>query len=57
MRYKIRPCKINNDATVTEGKRTQLFITPQQLQVGGIYNLRPGRFYRVIEEVSDCASI
>lgn len=52
MFYKIRPCRINNDGSVTEGKRTQIFVSRQILEIGGIYNLRSHRFYRVIEEIN-----
>lgn len=51
MLYKIRPCNLNADGTVTEGKRAQLYITRQKLQIGGLYFLRSQRLYRVIEEV------
>ena len=51
MVYKIHLCRINNDGSVTEGKRAQLFVSPQKLKIGGIYNLRSHRFYRVIEEI------
>ena len=49
MLYKIRKVMINNDGTVTEGKRTERFIWPHTLCVGGIYALRKHSFYRVLE--------
>ena len=53
MQYKIRLCKINNDWTVEEGKRTERITWPCALTVGGLYNLRPGRFYRIIEQIKE----
>lgn len=49
MLYKIRRARIINNGNVVEGKRTQYYQTPQQLTVGGLYFLRPGKLYRVVE--------
>lgn len=34
-----------------EGKRKQLYQTRQQLNIGGLYFLRPGKLYRVVEKI------
>ena len=51
MLYKVRPARIDNDGDVIEGNRTQLFQTPQRLNIGGLYFLRPGKLYRVVEQI------
>lgn len=51
MLYKVIPAKILNDGNVVEGKKTMLFQTPQELDVGGLYFLRPGKLYRVLDRV------
>lgn len=48
MLYRIRTARILNDGNVREGKRSLLFQTPQRLDVGGLYYLRPGKLYRVV---------
>lgn len=53
MKYIIRPCKINNDGSVTEGRHKELLTWPTQLEVGGIYNLRKGRFYRIVAQQAE----
>ena len=53
MLYKIRRARIINNGNVVEGKRTQYYQTPQQLTVGGLYFLRPGKLYRVVEQILD----
>ena len=48
MIYKIRLVWLNNSGEVCRaGKRMEQFITPQELRVGGLYFLRPGKLYRV----------
>lgn len=49
MTYKIRPVRMDNAGNIIPGKRKQSYITPQQLRIGGLYFLRPGRLYRVEE--------
>ena len=53
MTYKGVTAKINNDGTVSEGKRKTLIITPQKLRVGGLYFIRPGHLYRIVEALPD----
>ena len=51
MLYRIVTAKINNDGSVTEGKARLFYQTPAELNVGGLYFLRPGKLYRVVEIV------
>ncbi len=51
MLYQIVPARIENDGQVKEGKRKQLFQTPQVLELGGLYFLRPGKLYRVVTRI------
>lgn len=49
MLYQVVTARIENDGSVKEGKKKQMYQTPQMLQIGGLYFLRPpGRLYRVI---------
>ena len=50
MIYKIRLAHINNDGTLTEGKRTDTIFWRDCLQIGGLYFLRPGKLYRIISK-------
>lgn len=51
MLYHVVTARIENDWSVTEGKRKQMYQTPQKLNVGGLYFLRPGKLYRVVGEI------
>ena len=51
MIYKIRRCSINNDGTVTDGKRTQIVSWPCELKIGGLFFLRRGKLARVLAEI------
>lgn len=51
MLYHVVSARIENDGSVTEGKRKQMYQTSQQLSVGGLYFLRPGKLYRVVEKI------
>lgn len=51
MIYRVRMCSINNDGTVTEGKRTQTIVWPTALTIGGLFFLRRGKLARVIAEI------
>ena len=51
MVYKVRTAKIENDGTVTEGKRVHIIQWPAELCVGGLYFLNTGRLYRIVETV------
>lgn len=52
MLYHVVTARIENDGRVTEGKRKQMYQTPQKLDIGGLYFLRPGKLYRVVEEIN-----
>lgn len=53
MTYKVKRVELHNDGTVTEGKRVQIITWPVNLDIGGLYFLRPGKLYRIIsKEVS-----
>lgn len=51
MLYRIVTARINNDGSVSEGKARLFYQTPAELDVGGLYFLRPGKLYRVVEKV------
>ena len=48
MTYTVVTAKIENDASVTLGKRKQLISWDDGLRVGGLYFLRPGKLYKVV---------
>lgn len=52
MLYRVLTAFIENDGTLKVGKRKQLYQTRQQLNIGGLYFLRPGRLYKVVEQIS-----
>lgn len=52
MVYIVKKVVLNNNATVTEGKRLQTIVYPHELEIGGLYFLRPGKLYRVISRES-----
>ena len=51
MLYRVVSAWIQNDGRVKEGKRKQMYQTPQWLDVGGLYFLQPGKLYRVVEKL------
>lgn len=52
MTYKIRRVKLDGFGNViVVGKRCSTYVTPQQLNLGGLYFLRPGQLYRVEREL------
>lgn len=51
MLYQVVSARIENDGQVTEGKRKQMYQTPQPLELGGLYFLRPGKLYRVVARI------
>ena len=53
MVYKVVRAWIQEDGSVTEGKRGYLHQTPGRLEVGGLYFIRPGRLVRVLAKVQD----
>lgn len=53
MVYKIVSAQIQNDGSVTEGKRARLFQTPGKLEVGGLYFIAKGKLVRVLAKISD----
>ena len=50
MIYRIRRAYLKYDGTVTEGKKTERFCSPYELNIGGLYFLRPGKLYRIISK-------
>lgn len=60
MIYRVVHAQIQNDGTVTEGKRKTLLVYQTPLHVGGLYFLRTGnsgkcKLYRILEEVTQTA--
>ena len=51
MLYKVVLAQIQNDGSVKEGKRKLLHQTPHELDVGGLYFLKTGKLYRVLEKI------
>lgn len=51
MLYHVVSARIENDGNVTEGKRKQMYQSREPLDVGGLYFLRPGKLYRIVEEI------
>lgn len=50
MVYKVVSAFIHNDGSVTEGTRKQTISWPADLNVGGLYFLRKGKLYRIVEK-------
>lgn len=57
MQYRIRRIWLTNLAEIEkEAKRTEIIVWPSKnLRVGGIYQLRSGKLYRVEERMEDRA--
>lgn len=53
MLYKCVTVKMANNGEIIEGKRKQSISFPSQLQIGGLYFLRPGKLYRVVGIVNN----
>lgn len=53
MVYKVVSAWIQNDGSVTEGKKKRLYQTRTPLQIGGLYFIRKGRLVRVLAKVAD----
>ena len=51
MIYRVRKCTINNDGSVTDGRRTTIILWPTVLRIGGLFFLRRGKLYRIVEEI------
>lgn len=48
MFYRIRRIELNNTAEICwRAKRSEIFVTSQDLRTGGIYQLRAGKLYVV----------
>lgn len=48
MAYKVRRVKLDGYGNViVVGKRCSTHITPQELNLGGLYFLKPGQLFRV----------
>lgn len=52
MLYRVVTAFIDNNGNLSVGKRKQLYQTRQQLNIGGLYFLRPGKLYQVVEQIS-----
>ena len=52
MLYEVVIARIREDGSVTEEKRKQLYQCRAPLEVGGLYFLRSGKLYRVLEEIN-----
>lgn len=48
MTYKILTARIENDGSLTLGKRAQMISWSSDLRVGGLYQLRTGKLYKVV---------
>lgn len=57
MQYRIRRIWLKNSAVIEkEAKRTEIIVWPSEnLRVGGIYQLRSEKLYRVEERMEDRA--
>ena len=53
MVYKVVSAWIQNDGSVTEGKKKRLYQTRSKLDVGGLYFIRKGQLVRVLAKISD----
>lgn len=53
MEYKIRRTYIDNKGNTTYAKRAETIIWPKELRIGGLYQLRTGKLYRVEEKKED----
>ena len=53
MVYKVVRAWIQNDGTVTEGKKKMLHQTRSKLDVGGLYFIGKGKLVRILAKVSD----
>lgn len=53
MVYKVVSAQIQNDGSVTEGKRKRLFQTPARLDIGGLYFVKPGKLVRILAKISN----
>jgi len=53
MVYKVVSAWIQNDGSVTEGKRKRLYQTRSALQIGGLYFIRKGKLVRILAKIAD----
>lgn len=53
MVYKVVRAWIQNDGTVTEGKKKVLHQTRSELDIGGLYFIGKNRMVRVLAKVQD----
>lgn len=51
MKYKVLKVMILNDGSLEFGRRPQVYISFQILEIGGLYFLRKGNLYKVLGEV------
>ena len=53
MVYKVVSAWIQNDGSVTEGKKRRLYQTRSKLDVGGLYFIGRGKLVRILAKVSE----
>ena len=53
MVYKVVRAWIQNDGSVTEGKKKQLYQTRSNLEIGGLYFINKGRLVRILAKIGD----
>lgn len=52
MQYKVVTVTMDNMGEIKEGRRKQTIVFPAELQIGGLYFLRPGKLYKVVEVIN-----
>lgn len=53
MKYKVVRVRVENDGSLSESSRIQIIVRCDGLDVGGLYFLRPGKLYRIVEIVEN----
>lgn len=53
MLYKVVTVAMDNNGEIREGRRKQNIIFPAELRIGGLYFLRPGKLYKVVEVIEE----
>lgn len=56
MKYTCVLARLQNDGQILEGARKQTIVHYAGLEVDGLYYLRPGKLYRVVEAEGEEAS-
>lgn len=52
MLYKVVTVAMDNNGEIREGRRKQSIVFPAELRIGGLYFLRPGKLYKVVEVIN-----